>query len=88
MNDCVIRANQVSDRWLEFTWTPNPFPGVPNKFWVEYPFDVAQIRGYEVFYPVLPLFLALGFSDTRFHLVSPNTRQLPNRRLRDKRTKD
>lgn len=70
MNEYVIRANQVSDQRLEFTWTPNPFPDAPNKFWVEYPFDVSRIRGHDVFYPVLPLFLALGFADTRFHLVS------------------
>lgn len=71
MNEYVISVNQVSDRKLEFTWTPNPFAGAPNTFWVEYPFEVAQIEGQDVFYPVLPLFLALGFADSRFHLVSP-----------------
>jgi 7-cyano-7-deazaguanine synthase in queuosine biosynthesis len=75
MNEYVIRANQVSDQKLEFTWTPNPFSGAPNTFWVEYPFDVAQIRGHDVFYPVLPLFLALGYADTRFHLVSSQQAQ-------------
>jgi hypothetical protein len=70
MNEYVISVNQVSDRKLEFTWTPNPFPSTPNKFWVEYPFDVARICGDDVYYPVLPLFLALGFADSRFHLVS------------------
>ncbi len=75
MNEYIIQANQVSDRKLEFTWTPNPFPGAPDKLWVEYPFDVAQIRGHDVFYPVLPLFLALGFADTHFHLVMPRLAQ-------------
>ena len=75
MNEYVIHANQVSDHKLEFMWTPNPFPSAPNKFWIEYPFGVAQIRGHDVFYPVLPLFLALGFADTRFHLVSPQQTQ-------------
>lgn len=71
MNEYTIRAMQVSERKLEFTWTPNPFPGAPNTFWVEYPFEVAQIKGLDVFYPVLPVFLALGFADSRFHLTSP-----------------
>ncbi len=58
-----------------YTWTPNPFPDAPNTLWVEYPFDVARIKGYDVLYPALPLFLALGFADTRFHLVSPEPDQ-------------
>jgi hypothetical protein len=66
MNEYVIHADQVSDHKLEFTWTPNPFPSAPHKFWVECPFDVNQIHGHDVFYPLLPLFLALGFDDTRF----------------------
>ena len=70
MNEYVITAQRVSERRLEYTWTPNPFPGAPNLMWVEYPFDVARIKGHDVLYPVLPLFLALGFADTRFHLVS------------------
>ena len=75
MNDYTISAQQVSDQRLEYTWTPNPFPAAPNTLWVEYPFDVAQIKGQDVFYPVLPLFLALGFADSRFHLLS----RIPNR---------
>ena len=71
MNEYVISANQVSDRRLEYTWTPNPFPGAPNSFWVEYPFEVAQVKGLDVFYPVLPVFQALGFADSGFHLNSP-----------------
>ena len=35
MNEYVIRVTQVTDQKLEFTWTPNPFPGAPDKFWVE-----------------------------------------------------
>ncbi len=72
MNEYVISADQAADRKLEFTWTPNPFPGAPNTLWVEYPFEVAQIKGQDVFYPVLPVFQALGFADSRFHLVSPS----------------
>lgn len=75
MNEYIIGANQVSDRRFEYTWTPNPFPGAPNSFWVEYPFEVAQIKGLDVFYPVLPAFQALGFADSRFHLVSPLLRR-------------
>jgi hypothetical protein len=70
INEYVINARRVSDRRLEYTWTPNPFPGAPSTLWVEYPFDVARIKGHDVFYPVLPLFLAFGFADTRFHLAS------------------
>ena len=70
MTEYVINARRVSDRRLEYTWTPNPFPGAPNTLWVEYPFDVTRIKGHDVLYPILPLFLALGFADTRFHLVS------------------
>ena len=75
MNEYVITAQRVSDRRLEYTWTPNPFPGASNIMWVEYPFDIAQIKGHDVLYPVLPLFLALGFADARFHLVSPASGQ-------------
>jgi hypothetical protein len=49
MNEYVIHAKQVSDQRLEFTWTPNPFPSAPNKFWIEYPFDAGQIHGHDVF---------------------------------------
>jgi len=70
MNDYVITVQRTSERRLEYTWTPNPFPGAPNTMWVEYPFDIARIKGHDVLYPMLPLFLALGFADTRFHLVS------------------
>lgn len=70
MNEYTISAHRVSDRRLAYTWTPNPFPTAPDTLWVEYPFDVARIAGLDVFYPVLPLFLALGFADSRFHLVS------------------
>jgi hypothetical protein len=70
INEYVINARQASDHRLEYTWTPNPFLGAANSFWVEYPFDIARIKGHDVFYPVLPLFLALGFADTRFHLVT------------------
>jgi hypothetical protein len=71
MNEYTISVRQASDRRLEFTWTPNPFPSAPNMFWVEYPFDITQIHRLDVFYPALPLFLALGFADSRFHLTSP-----------------
>src|ERR1017187_2166326 len=74
MNEYVITAQRVSDRRLEYTWTPNPFPGASNIMWVEYPFDIAQIKGHDVLYPVLPLFLALGFANARFHLDRKSTR--------------
>jgi hypothetical protein len=70
MNEYVISVQRVSDHRLAYTWMPNPFPTVPNTFWVEYPFDVSRIMGQDIFYPVLPLFLALGFANSRFRLVS------------------
>jgi len=70
MNEYTINVRHVSDRRLEYVWTPTPFPAAPNALWVEYPFEVGRIEPTDVFYPVLPVFLALSFTNCTFRLVS------------------
>lgn len=70
MNEYVISVRQVSARRLECRWQPNPFPGYPDSFWVEYPFAVEGETGVTSLYLALVASLPLSFTESRFRIES------------------
>ena len=78
MNDYVISLRQVSARRLECRWQPNPFPGYPDSFWVEYPFALEEVNGITTLYPALVATLPLSFAESRFRIESSLTESSGN----------
>jgi len=68
MTEYRITWQPVSAQRWECRWEPNPFPGYPDSFWVEYP--AADLVGVS---PALLPMLALSFADSRFHVAGPVT---------------
>ena len=70
MNEYVISIEEISSRRLECRWEPNPFPGYPNSFWVEYPSTLKRAAGVTSLYLALPASLPLSFTESRFRIES------------------